>query len=242
MARWTRRFFRWHRWLAWLVAAQVAAWVLGGVVFAWLPFQEWVKLAQVVSKPVATFQPDWAHALTSASLPATPVISVNSVATAAGLAWQVKHAQGPDSWLDAFGRPLDPPSEEAVRNFARALYRGPGPLLLTERLSAPPRHLLIVREAGSRAGLWRVSFGDGLQTRLYVDGRTGQLVAARNNAWVVYDFFWRLHVMDYAEGEDFNNPLLRAASAAAVTLVVTGLALLVLSVRRGLRRRTAQRA
>lgn len=242
MARWTPRFFRWHRWLAWLVAAQVAVWVLGGLVFAWLPFQEWVKLGQMVSKPVAAFHPDWAQALTRANLPAATVTSVNSVATAGGLAWQVKHAHGPDSWLDASGRPLQPPDEGAVRQFAQALYKGTGPLLHTERLAAAPRHLLIVREAGSRAGLWRVSFGDGLQTRLYVDGRTGQLVAARNNAWVVYDFFWRLHVMDYAEGEDFNNPLLRAASAAAVTLVVTGSALLVLSARRWLRRRSAKRA
>jgi hypothetical protein len=58
---------------------------------------------------------------------------------------------------------------------------------------------------------------------------------------VLYDFFWRLHVMDYSAGEDFNNPVLRVAVLAALALVITGGALLVLSVRRR-RRRAAVRA
>ena len=87
-----------------------------------------------------------------------------------------------------------------------------------------------------RANLWVARFDDTLATRIYVDARTGQFVAARNEAWVLYDFFWRLHVMDYNAGEDFNNPMLRAAVLAALALVITGGVLLVLSVRRRMRR------
>lgn len=237
MARWTARFFRWHRWLAWLVALQVAAWVLGGLVFAWLPFQGWVKAADAVSKPAAPLAAGWAQALARAPQAERPVTSVASVPTARGAAWQLKHAQGPDAWLDAAGQPLAPPDDAAARSFAQSLYRGPGKLLSVERLQAAPRHLGIVREAGQREGLWRVGFDDRLGTRIYIDGRSGQFVAARNDAWVLYDFFWRLHVMDYSEGEDFNNPLLRAASLAAVALVVTGGTLLGLSLRRRWKRR-----
>ena len=96
-----------------------------------------------------------------------------------------------------------------------------------------------MREVGPRRGLWRVRFDDRLGTRIYVDSRSGHCVAARNDAGVLYDFFWRLHVMDYSEGEDFNNPLLRAASLVAVALVVTGVVLLALSLGRRWRRRTA---
>ena len=237
MARWSARFFRWHRWVAWLVALQVAVWVLGGLVFAWLPFQSWVKVADTVSKPTVAFPADWAQALAAAGLQGKPVVAVASVPTSGGLAWQIKHASGPDNWLSAQGGALSPPDETAVRRFALGLYRGSGRLVAAERLSEPPRHLGIVQEAGQRKGLWRVGFDDGLRTRIYIDGRTGQLVGARSDAWVLYDFFWRLHVMDYSEGEDFNNPLLRGASLAAVTLVATGSVLLGLSLHRRWRRR-----
>jgi len=106
-----------------------------------------------------------------------------------------------------------------------------------QRLAESPLRLGIVREAGERRDLWLARFDDRLQTRLYVDGRSGELLAVRNEAWVVYDFFFRLHVMDYQGGDDFNNPLLRAAATVALGLVLTGLVLLGLSLRRRWRRR-----
>ena len=74
-------------------------------------------------------------------------------------------------------------------------------------------------------------------TRLYFAGRSGELLAVRNDAWVVYDFFWRLHLMDYAGGEDFNNTLLRVSAVAVIGLVITGLVLSALALRRSWRRR-----
>ncbi len=237
MSRWSPRFFRWHRWLAWLVVVQIVAWVLGGLVFAWLPFQAWVKSADHIHRPAAPLPAGWAAALATAELPARPVLSATSLPTALGPAWRLKHAEGPDTWLDAAGRPLPPPDEAAVRAFAQQIYHGPGLLVAAERLATPPRRLGIVREVGNRQGLWAVHFDDGLATRVYIDGASGEFVTARNEAWVVYDFFWRLHVMDYAEGEDFNNGWLRAASLAAGALVFTGAALLMLSLLRRLRQR-----
>jgi hypothetical protein len=76
-----------------------------------------------------------------------------------------------------------------------------------------------------------------LRTRLYFDNRSGELLTVRTEAWVVYDFFWRLHVMDYSHGEDFNNFLLRASAVAAFGLVVTGLVLMGFALRRTWRRR-----
>lgn len=233
---WTPRLWRWHRWLAWLVVLQVTAWVGGGVLFAWLPFQAWVKSADSVAKPSAILPTGWAEALGRAQLPAAPVLSVASVTTARGPAWQIRHPARPDTWLSANGAPLTPPDEAAVAAFAQSLYRGAGRLAAVERLVEPPRRLGIVRETGARADLWVARFDDTLATRLYVDARSGQFVTARNDAWVLYDFFWRLHVMDYSAGEDFNNGLLRAASLAAMALVVSGGALLLLSIRRRRRR------
>ena len=106
-----------------------------------------------------------------------------------------------------------------------------------QRLQQVPARLGLVRELGARRDAWVARFDDALGTRLYFDGRSGELLAVRNEAWVWYDFFFRLHVMDYSEGEDFNNPLLRAAASAALLLVLTGLTLSALALRRAWRQR-----
>lgn len=234
---WTPRLWRWHRWLAWIVALQVSAWILGGALFAWLPFNSWVKSAERVLKPSQPLPVGWAQLLSRAALPDAPVVSVASVATAGGPAWQIRHAGRADTWLAADGRPLPPPDEAAVRSFAHSLYRGTGRMVQVQRLSEPMRRMGIVREAGARSDLWVARFDDALATRLLIDARSGQLVAARNEAWVLYDFFWRLHVMDYDGGEDFNNPLLRGAVLAALALLITGACLLGSSLARARRRR-----
>jgi hypothetical protein len=95
-----------------------------------------------------------------------------------------------------------------------------------------------VHEFSARQNVWVARFDDALQSRFYFDGQSGELLAARNEAWVIYDFFWRLHVMDYSEGEDFNNSLLRGTSIVAMGLTFTGFALSFFALRRSWRRKT----
>lgn len=73
-------------------------------------------------------------------------------------------------------------------------------------------------ETGGRKDLWRVRFADALNTRVYLNGQTGEFVTSRNDAWVRYDFIWRLDITDYADGEDFNGTLRRVASVTAFGL------------------------
>ena len=238
------RFFRWHRWLAYAVALQVLAWVLGGLLFAWLPFQGWVKGKDWVDAPKQSLPADWAQPLlrvAAAAAASAPPLSIGSVATAQGPAWRLRFAGG-ETWWSAGGEPLPAPDAAAVARFAQSLYRGPGQLASVRRLAEVPRRLGLVRELGEKKDVWQARFDDALQTRLYVDARSGELLAVRTEAWVLYDFFWRLHVMDYSEGEDFNNPLLRTASIGAVALVLTGSVLVTLSLARARRRRQAHRA
>lgn len=230
------RFFRWHRWLGYLVALQVLAWVAGGALFAWLPFQGWVKGNDQVAKAELPLLPGWAQRLAAAVPPDLAVQSVHSVATAGGPAWRLRTAAG-DRWLAADGQDLPAPDAQAVGRFARSLYKGPAPAVDLQQVATVPTRLGLVRELGSARPVWRAAFDDALQTRLYIDTRSGELLAVRNEAWVWYDFFWRLHIMDYGGGEDFNNLLLRAASPLALGLVLTGLVMLVLALRRAWRHR-----
>lgn len=239
------RLFRWHRWLGWLVGLQVLAWVLGGALFAWLPFQPWVKVREAVVPPRLELPAGWVarSAPALAALPA-PVTALQAVATAAGPAWRVGLAgSATPRWLRTDGQPWVPPDAQAVQAFAQGLYRGTGSLRDVQPLAQVPRRLAIVQEAQPRAtaagagSLWRVRFDDALQTRLYIDAHSGELLAVRNEAWVWYDFFWRLHVMDWPDGEDFNTPWLRAAALVALGLVLTGAVMSVRAAWRALRRR-----
>jgi uncharacterized iron-regulated membrane protein len=236
------RFFRWHRWLGWIIALQVLAWVAGGFAFSWLPFKSWVKAQETIAKPSQPLPPNWASLLARHLEQHTlaPVIAVSSTATANGPALRLRHADG-DSWIGMDGKVLPPPDLAAVERFARSLYLGPVPSVSVNRLDSVPARALIVREAGDRRDVWRASFDDRLNTRLYFDGRSGELVAVRNSAWVLYDFFWRLHLMDYSDGEDFNHPLVKAASLLALALVITGLVLAGLALRRTWRQQVRRR-
>lgn len=158
-----------------MVALQVAAWVIGGALFAWLPFQAWVKSAESVGKPSGSLPVGWNQALARAEMPNAPVVAVASVVTARGPAWQIRHPEGQDTWLSADGEPLLPPDEAAVRGFAQSLYRGTGRLVAAQRVAEPPRRLGIVRETSGRADLWMARFDDTLATRIYVDARTGRV-------------------------------------------------------------------
>lgn len=234
---WGAKFFRWHRWLGYLVALQVLAWILGGLVFAWLPFQSWVKGGDVLAKPQQSLPAGWASHLSGLPADRGELMSLQSLATASGPALRLRYADG-ELLLSAHGGELRRPDEAAIAAYARTLYKGEGSLQGVQQLTEVPNRLLMVRELGERRDVWQAQFDDVLGNRFYFDVRSGELLAVRNEAWVVYDFFWRLHLMDYRGGEDFNNKLLRAAAVAAIALTLTGLALSFFALRRSWRKRS----
>ena len=97
-----------------------------------------------------------------------------------------------------------------------------------EQLETPPSEY-------ARSGpVWRVEFDDRDNTTIYVDPGTGEVTARRSKTWRFYDFFWKLHIMDYDDGADFNHPLLITAAGAAIFVALSGLILLIIKVRRSL--------
>jgi hypothetical protein len=227
--------FRIHRWLAWLVGLQVLAWMLSGLLFAWLPFQPWVKGHEVAHAPKLVLPPDWAarssQALAAMGAEAAPE-QLQAVMTAQGPALKL----GPARWLRLDGQPWREPQADEVAAFARQLYRGEGAFQGVQRLAEVPAQLGIVKELAGRRDVWQVRFDDGLHTRLYFHGASGEYLTVRTRAWVWFDFFWRLHILDIADGEDFNGTLLRVATLAFFGLTVAGLLLSLLAIRRATRR------
>lgn len=74
--------------------------------------------------------------------------------------------------------------------------------------------------------VWQVKFDDLAGTTFYIQQATGQIVTRRHNYWRAFDWMWRLHIMDYDDGENVANPLLSLLSILAMLAIISGIILL----------------
>ena len=63
----------------------------------------------------------------------------------------------------------------------------------------------------------------------------------RSGVWRFYDVFWRLHVMDWTHGENFNHPLIVVTTVLTLIVVISGLVLLWIRLSRDLNMARAAR-
>ena len=82
------------------------------------------------------------------------------------------------------------------------------------------------KEAQVSGPLYRASFSDPEHTRLYLDAFTGEVLSRRSSVWALYDFFYQIHIMNFGATRSYNHPLIVAAAAASLFVVVTGFVLL----------------
>jgi uncharacterized iron-regulated membrane protein len=80
--------------------------------------------------------------------------------------------------------------------------------------------------------LWRAYNVEKPSIRVYVDPRSGDIVAIRNAAWRAWDFLWMLHIMDYDDRDDIGTMLLKLFSLLALFTAIAGIVLYVLIPRR----------
>jgi hypothetical protein len=71
---------------------------------------------------------------------------------------------------------------------------------------------------------WRVNFPTANRS-IYVAADTGLVTSRRSTLWRVFDFLWALHILDFEEHQDINNPLLIVTSALGLVLILTGIIL-----------------
>ncbi len=119
------------------------------------------------------------------------------------------------------GIALPPPSEAEVRAIATNIYMGEEAIASARLITRVPGEI-----RGRKAPLWRVEFDQWNQPTLYLSPTTGELIARRHELWRIFDFVWMLHIMDYDERENVNNPLLRGFTWGAVLMALSGLWLL----------------
>jgi len=211
-----------HLWAGVLLGIQVLLWMASGVVMSWF------HLDLVRGERTMFAAPSPELEARSYAAPGG-VIAQSEGATAIELrsflgrpVYEVEALGGRTLFDAVSGEKLSPIDEQTARAVARADFVGAGEIEKFALMQAPPHEF-----RGARP-VWRADFNDALNTRLYISPATGKVVSRRNDVWRLYDFFWMLHIMDYDAREDFNNPLIKFASAAGLMFALTGLVMIFL--------------
>lgn len=218
--RWCRKL---HNWLGLLLVIQILLWFVSGLVMAIMPIDE-VRGEHLVSQQSV----DWQAAMVS------PALVLQQHSPKAELALGQRFEGG--DWVPVYtvqdqqqwyrysaltGAQLVPLSAAEVADSAQSQYLGDGHISAVTLLSQVPsevRHL--------PAPIWQVRFADANNTVFYLDTDSGAVQRVRTDEWRLFDFLWMLHIMDYEERTNFNNPLLITTSVLASLFTLTGIALL----------------
>lgn len=228
MLRWATQI---HKWLGLAVGLQVLGWVLGGVVMTAIPIER-VRSENHIARFQPAALPDSGvidYRAAAAGLGVTPV-EATLKATLRGPLWMLKDADGATHVVDArTGGHVAPLPESEVRLLAGTQYEGRGRPVAVRWFETPPQ------EASRPGPLWRVDFDDAERTSFYLSPDTGEVVSRRSNVWRLYDAFWRIHILDFRTGDDFNHPLIVGAALVALIMTVAGLVLLWIRLARDLR-------
>ncbi|MCH2086672.1 MAG: hypothetical protein MK175_05740 [Pseudoalteromonas sp.] len=215
-----------HKWLGYLLALQIFFWLLGGLVMSSLP------LEKVHGKHLAN------RSLSSPFLLSDYLASIDKITAQfeqiEGIKYshflntpiiEVRSSSGTFNFDGRTGDKMPAPSKTQIIENAQAHLLIDAKITQAQLLTTGPR------EVGHKANVWQVSLDDWLTTTLYLDSQTGNIITVRSTLWRIFDFFWMLHIMDYDERENFNNPLLISFSATSVLFCITGIILLLQNVR-----------
>ncbi|MDB5749534.1 MAG: hypothetical protein JWP72_4382 [Massilia sp.] len=222
MSHWMRRL---HKWAGLILAIQFVLWMSSGVMMSLLDADKVAGREFRVKPPVP---PAWPRDVlsTDAVLAATKE-SIMTISSGWLLDQPVYRLQnGERSWLvrasDATAVMVD---AQLAARIARASYSGPG------KAGSPRLQESTLETRNHKEPAWRIDFDDADETSVYVSSRSGAVLEHRNSTWRLFDLFWMLHIMDYSERTNFNNPLLVSSAIGGLWMALTGVWLLFVSVR-----------
>lgn len=224
MLKWCRRL---HNWLGLLLVIQLLFWFTSGLVMSIMPIEQ-VRGEHLKAIPSVTWQ---SAVVSPASVfkQHSPTASMN---WSQQISWQNDQLQAIPVYVITestslfrysalTGELLAPLTEGEIRRSAEAQYLGTGHLLDVQFLQVLPQEVHNLTPP-----LWQVTFADDDSTTFYLDPMTGMVARVRTFGWRVFDFFWMLHIMDYQDRSNFNNPLLISTAAASVLFTLTGIFML----------------
>lgn len=213
---------RFHLWTGVLLGAQVMLWMLSGVVMSWYHLDLVRGERTMFSAPPPELAAQSYASPGGVVAQSEGAVSVELRTFLGRPVYEVESVGGRALFDAQSGEKLSPIDEVSARRVAESDFVGKGELEAIALLDDPPQEY-----RGARP-VWRADFSDRLHTRLYISQDTGEVISRRNDVWRLYDFFWMLHIMDYDERENFNNPLVKAASAGGFVFALSGLVMIFL--------------
>ena len=224
-----------HKWLGLFIALQVVIWSLSGLYMTAVHIDIIHGDHLVRALPVRT---------ADVSQLRDPIsVAAANQADGARLAWvrnqpaYVLATEAGEKIVDArSGAAVPPPSEAEIRSIATSIYTGSEPIASAALIKEIPGEI-----RGRKPPLWRVEFDHWNQPTLYLSPVTGELVSRRHELWRIFDFVWMLHIMDYDERENVNNPLLRTFTWGALLMAMSGIWLLFYSFHRKKKKKAVRR-
>ncbi len=222
-ARIARQIGRVHKWVGLLVGVQVLFWMVSGVVFS-LSSIERVRGENLVSHYIKTeisvsrINVDLKEALKKVAADAPLSVELKQLAGEA--IYLIRDSVGLFIVSAETGRVLSPLNADQIEAIAKDVWVGEGDLLSVEQVTTST--------SGYNGSLpvWRAEFEGKGKPQMFISPTTGEVVAVRTDQWRLYDFLWKLHVMDWDDGEDTNHIWLTLAAIAGLTLTLFGFALL----------------
>ncbi len=222
---WVQRI---HLWAGLILGIQVLLWMVSGVVMSWFPIELVRGETRAFISPPLELDAQTYASPGGVIVQAPGATSVELRRFMGRTVYVASDASGAIAMFDASsGQKLTPLKEADARRIAKQDFVGDGEIARVRLLDYPPQ------EYRRETPVWRVEFDDKMNTRLYISPSSGEVRARRNDIWRLYDFFWMLHIMDYEEREDFNNPLVMIAAAAGFVFALSGMIIVVMRLARG---------
>lgn len=231
------KFLQWlHRWTGLILLIQLMLWTVSGLYFALVDHHGMKGQQYFNHEPPEPLSGSQLAGLSAAWWDGlNDVTKVRSYTTAGIPRVAVHHAEGV-RYLDGRDGSIWQTDESFARQIAQASYSGPGSLA---RVTPVER----TRELHDWKGQgFRIDFDDDLNTRVYVDRTSGAVIDHRNTPWVVADWMFRLHFIDYTGGRNFNNLVTIVAAVLTLWFALSGLILLIKLLRTGEMRFTLRKA
>lgn len=230
--RWPLLVRRTHKWLALVVGVQALLWTLTGVYMVVVHIDiihgdHLVRAPKVEPFDLSGLAPP-SQILASAS--GTSEVRLQRLFDQP--VWRAETPQGLRLFDARSGTPLPALTETQVREQARRIYTGNGKIVSVRLLTKAPQEM-----QSRKPPYWQVEFEGWNRPTLYLSPTTGELISRRHALWRVFDFAWMLHIMDYDERSDVNNPLLRVATWSVFAMALTGAWLLIWSFKRRKRKK-----
>ncbi|MDO6695854.1 hypothetical protein Q4574_21335 [Aliiglaciecola sp. 3_MG-2023] len=212
-----------HKWAGLFLAVQILLWILGGVVMSVIPLEK-VHGDHLAIKNL-NYEIDnsqYAFSLDTLRLKVSePIHSISLTEFLGEPYYAFQTTSGAQLFHAITGDIKGRINADEAALIANQHYLGDGNLVERKLLDKAP-----MEASRNKGQVWQLRFDDTWNTTLYVSPTSGKLTTIRSDLWRIFDFFWMLHIMDYDEREDFNNPLLITFSISALMFTLTGIILL----------------